>query len=56
MFLLVLVFLLFTSTFTHMMIAGMEQVEAAGGLGSITFSLTVMFCEYVAFFSRSRQY
>ncbi|KAF2494935.1 ATP binding cassette transporter [Lophium mytilinum] len=48
MFLLILTFLLFTSTFTHMMIAGMEMVEAAGTLSTLLFSLTLMFCGVLA--------
>lgn len=43
-FLFVWIFMLFTSTFTHMLIAGIESAEAAGGLGNMMFSLTLIFC------------
>ena len=37
-------FLLFTSTFTHMLIAGISSVETAGNIGNLLFSLTLIFC------------
>lgn len=47
MFLLVLTFLLFTSTFTNMIIAGIDSSETAGNIGQLLFSLTLIFCGYV---------
>ncbi len=43
MFLLVLSFMLFTSTFTSMIIAGIEQAETGGMIANILFSLTIIF-------------
>ncbi|KAH6679698.1 putative ABC transporter CDR4 [Halenospora varia] len=43
MFLFILAFLLFTSTFTNMIIAGMESAEAGGNLAQLLFSLTLIF-------------
>ncbi|KAK7047758.1 Multidrug resistance protein [Paramarasmius palmivorus] len=43
-FLLVLSFMLFTSTFAHLCIAGVELAEAAGNISSLAFSLCFMFC------------
>jgi ABC-type multidrug transport system permease subunit len=42
-FLLVLSFLLFTSTFTNMMIAGMDSAETAGNLSNFLFSMCLVF-------------
>ncbi|KAJ7621201.1 ATP binding cassette transporter [Roridomyces roridus] len=47
-FLFVMQFLLFTSTFAHMMIAGMDSVETAGNMGNILFSLSLIFCGALA--------
>lgn len=44
MFLLILEFMLFASTFTHMIIAGMETSETAGNVAQLLFSLTLIFC------------
>lgn len=43
MFLLLLSFLLFTSTFTNLIIAGIESAEAGGNLAQLLFSLTLIF-------------
>ncbi|OJJ46232.1 hypothetical protein ASPZODRAFT_133248 [Penicilliopsis zonata CBS 506.65] len=43
MFLLVLIFLLFTSTFSSMIIAGIEQAEPAGNLAQLLFSMCLIF-------------
>ncbi|KAK5110105.1 hypothetical protein LTR62_006239 [Meristemomyces frigidus] len=43
-FLFVLEFLLFTSTFTNMMIAGIGDAETGGNLGNLMFSLSLIFC------------
>lgn len=44
MFLFLLAFLLFTSTFTHMVVAGIEMAETAGNIAQLLFSLTLIFC------------
>jgi ATP-binding cassette subfamily G (WHITE) protein 2 (PDR) len=44
MFLLVWAFLMFTSTFTHMVVAGIETAETAGNIAQLLFSLTLIFC------------
>lgn len=44
MFLYVWAFLLFTSTFTDMVIAGIDTAETAGNVGNLMFSLTLIFC------------
>lgn len=44
MFLLILVFLYFTSTFAHMTIAGIEDAETGGNVANLSFSLTLVFC------------
>ena len=41
-------FLLFTSTFTHMVVAGMESIETAGNIAQLLFSLTLIFCGVLA--------
>ncbi|KAK4551973.1 Multidrug resistance protein [Recurvomyces mirabilis] len=43
-FLFVLEFLLFTSTFTNMMIAGIADAETGGNLANLMFSLCLIFC------------
>jgi ATP-binding cassette, subfamily G (WHITE), member 2, PDR len=48
MFLLIWAFLMFASTFTHMMIAGIETAETAGNLANLLFSLTLIFCGVLA--------
>jgi len=48
MFLLVWTFLLFTSTFAHMAIAGIETAETGGNIGNLAFSLTLVFCGVLA--------
>ena len=44
MFLLIWAFLMFTSTFTHMVVAGVEMAETAGNIAGLLFSLTLIFC------------
>ncbi len=41
-------FLLFTSTFSTMIIAGIETAETGGNLGQLLFSLTLIFCGVLA--------
>ncbi|PQE26852.1 ABC transporter CDR4 protein [Rutstroemia sp. NJR-2017a BVV2] len=48
MFLFVWSFLLFTSTFTDMVVAGMETAENAGNVANLLFSLTLIFCGVLA--------
>ena len=48
MFLLIWTFMLFTSTFTDMVVAGMDSSETAGNLGQLLFSLTLIFCGVLA--------
>ena len=43
-FLFVLAFLLFTSTFTNMMIAGIADAETGGNVANLLFSLSLIFC------------
>lgn len=43
MFLLILIFLIFTSTFTSMIIAGIEHAEPGGNLAQLLFSLCLIF-------------
>ncbi|KAI2486915.1 ABC transporter CDR4 [Pyrenophora tritici-repentis] len=47
-FLMVLMFLLFTSTFSSMVIAGMETAEAGGNIAQLVFSLCLIFCGVLA--------
>jgi ABC-type multidrug transport system permease subunit len=48
MFLLIWTFLLFTSTFAHMVIAGIELAETGGNLANLIFSLCLIFCGVLA--------
>ncbi|KAI4113992.1 MAG: hypothetical protein LQ345_005144 [Seirophora villosa] len=48
MFLLILAFMLFASTFTDMVVAGMDSSETAGNVGQLLFSLTLIFCGVLA--------
>lgn len=48
MFLYVWVFLLFTSTFTNMVIAAIETAETGGNIANLLFSLTLVFCGVLA--------
>jgi ATP-binding cassette subfamily G (WHITE) protein 2 (PDR) len=43
MFLFIVSFLLFTSTFTNLVIAGIESAEAGGNLAQLMFSLVLIF-------------
>ncbi|EUC35187.1 hypothetical protein COCCADRAFT_3579 [Bipolaris zeicola 26-R-13] len=47
-FLYVWIFLLFTSTFTHMIIAGVESAETGGNIANLMFSLCLIFCGVLA--------
>ena len=51
MFLLVWTFLLFTSTFSNMVVAGIPTAETAGNVGQLLFSLSLIFCGLVKFHS-----
>ncbi len=48
MFLLLLAFLLFTSTFTDFIIAGFETAEAGGNVANLLFTLCLIFCGVLA--------
>ncbi|TVY89849.1 ZEB2-regulated ABC transporter [Lachnellula willkommii] len=48
MFLLIWQFLLFTSTFTNMVIAAIETAETGGNIANLTFTLTLLFCGVLA--------
>jgi pleiotropic drug resistance (PDR) family protein len=48
LFLFTWMFLLFTSTFTHMIIAGIESAETGGNLANLMFSLCLVFCGVLA--------
>ena len=48
MFLYVWAFFLFTSTFCHLVIAGMETAENAGNIANLLFSLCLIFCGVLA--------
>ncbi|KAB8070537.1 ABC-2 type transporter-domain-containing protein [Aspergillus leporis] len=48
MFLLVLIFLMFTSTFSSMVIAGIEHPETASNIAQLMFSLCLVFCGVLA--------
>ncbi|KAK3075150.1 Multidrug resistance protein [Teratosphaeriaceae sp. CCFEE 6253] len=47
-FLFVLEFLLFTSTFTNMVIAGIADAETGGNIANLMFSLSLIFCGVLA--------
>lgn len=47
-FLFMLQFLLFTSSFTNMVIAGMDSAETGGNLANLMFSLCLIFCGVLA--------
>ncbi|TVY36200.1 ZEB2-regulated ABC transporter [Lachnellula subtilissima] len=48
MFLFIWQFLLFTSTFTNMVIAAIETAETGGNIANLTFTLTLLFCGVLA--------
>ncbi|KAB8269261.1 ABC-2 type transporter-domain-containing protein [Aspergillus minisclerotigenes] len=48
MFLLVLIFMLFTSTFSSMMIAGIDHPETASNIAQLMFSMCLIFCGVLA--------
>lgn len=48
MFLLIWEFLLFTSTFTNMVIAAIGDAETGGNIANLMFSLTLVFCGVLA--------
>lgn len=45
-FLLIWAFMMFTSTFTHVLVAGMDSADSAGSLGNICYMLCITFCGY----------
>jgi ATP-binding cassette subfamily G (WHITE) protein 2 (PDR) len=48
MFLFCWMFLLFTSTFSHMVIAGVDSAENGGNIANLCFSLCLIFCGVLA--------
>jgi len=44
MFLFLLMFLWFTSTFSHMVVAGVENAETGGNIANLIFALLLLFC------------
>lgn len=48
MFLLILAFLLFTSSFSSMIIAAFDTAETAANIGQLLFSLSLIFCGVLA--------
>ena len=50
MFLLVWVFLMFTSTFAHMVVAGADLAETGGNIANLLFSMCLIFCGYALTF------
>ncbi|KAL8375071.1 hypothetical protein RB599_001686 [Gaeumannomyces hyphopodioides] len=48
MFLYLWIFLIFTSTFTDLMIAGFETAEAGGNIANLLFTLCLIFCGVLA--------
>ncbi|KFY27828.1 hypothetical protein V493_03280 [Pseudogymnoascus sp. VKM F-4281 (FW-2241)] len=48
MFLLIWQFLLFTSTFTNMVIAAIETAETGGNIANLMFMMTLIFCGVLA--------
>ncbi|CAG8905870.1 unnamed protein product [Penicillium egyptiacum] len=44
MFLFVWAFMMFTSTFTHILIAGIDSADSAGSVGNICYMLCISFC------------
>lgn len=48
LFLFVWMFLMFTSTFTHMIIAGVDSSETGGNIANLMFSLCLIFCGVLA--------
>ena len=48
MFLFLLMFLLFTGTFSTFIIAGFETAEAGGNIANLMFTLTLIFCGVLA--------
>jgi ATP-binding cassette subfamily G (WHITE) protein 2 (PDR) len=52
-FLFVWIFLMFTSTFAHMIIAFNKTAETGGNVANLMFSLTLIFCGVLVGCSRS---
>ncbi|KAJ7182528.1 ABC-2 type transporter-domain-containing protein [Mycena crocata] len=48
MFFYLLQYMLFTSTFSQMLVAGMETAEMAGNVGILLFAMTLLFCGILA--------
>ncbi|KAK9464577.1 ABC-2 type transporter-domain-containing protein [Lipomyces arxii] len=48
MFLLIMAFYLFTSTFAHMIVAGIDLADTAANISNLLFSLSLIFCGVLA--------
>ncbi|KAL4861099.1 hypothetical protein BDV12DRAFT_180739 [Aspergillus spectabilis] len=48
MWLFLVAFLLFTSTFSHMVIAGVDSAETGGNIANLIFALLLLFCGVIA--------
>ncbi|KAH8703208.1 putative ABC transporter [Talaromyces proteolyticus] len=48
MWMLVFQFLMFTSTFAHMVVAGIDTAETAGNVANLVFALCLIFCGVLA--------
>ena len=48
MWLFIVAFLMFASTFAHMVIAGVDDAETGGNIANLMFSLTLIFCGVLA--------
>jgi ABC-type multidrug transport system permease subunit len=49
-FLFIWAFMMFTSTFTHLLIAGIDSADSAGSVGNVCYMLCISFCGYVPCF------
>ena len=50
-FLFIWAFMMFTSTSTHILVAGIDSADSAGSVGNICYMLCISFCGYVPYFS-----
>lgn len=48
-FLFIWAFMMFTSTSTHMLVAGIDSADSAGSVGNICYMLCISFCGYVPY-------
>lgn len=50
-FLFIWAFMMFTSTSTHILVAGIDSADSAGSVGNICYMLCISFCGYVPYSS-----